>query len=238
MTSVLVTRPREDALQLADELTRLGYEVMLEPLLHIHVVEGASVNLENTQGLLFTSANGVRAFAKTSGARTLPAYCVGDATAQEAKSQGFTFIHTASGDVDKLAELIASKCDTSAGSFYHAAASKLAGDLSGMLSDRGFKYVRGILYESIHTENFTDQTIKAIRGGNVDAVLLFSPRTARSFVANLEKANLADKSQGLSLFCLSLNVENEIRNYDWKLVATPAKPNQQALLKLLKEKMD
>ena len=237
MTSVLVTRPREDSDQLAGELARLGFEVMLEPLMHIHFFEDVEINLNDTQGLLFTSANGVRAFAKASSTRTLPAYCVGSATAKEAKTQGFIKIHTADGDVDKLAQLIAAKCDRLAGNLYHAAASELAGDLEFLLTAKGFKYRRAILYEAIHTESLTDQSIKAIMAEKVDAVLLFSPRTARGFVENLKAADLIDKCKNLSLFCLSLNVKNEIMAYDWRLVETADTPNQQVLLKLLKEKM-
>lgn len=237
MTCVLVTRPREDAGPLADELTQMGFEVMLEPLMHIKIFKNTKIPLENIQGLLFTSANGLRAFAELSSTRTLPAYCVGDATAREAEKLGFSNIHTASGDVDKLADLVALRCNPNDGGLYHAAASALAGDLANRLENKGFKYIRGILYEAIHTEALTDQTIDAIMANKVGAVLLFSPRTARGFVNHIKKAKLVVNCKNLSLFCLSLNVENEIKELDWGMVATASAPNQKSLLALLMDKM-
>ncbi|HYM03709.1 MAG TPA: uroporphyrinogen-III synthase, partial [Stellaceae bacterium] len=85
----LVTRPREDAASLARAFAERGIEAVIEPMLTIApVAEGArqlAEQLAGVQALLFTSANGVRAFAAASVRRELPVFVVGDASAAAAR---------------------------------------------------------------------------------------------------------------------------------------------------------
>ena len=92
---VLVTRPSADAIPLAGELQRRGFDVLLQPLLRIETPDGPPLDLAGVQALLFTSANGVRAFARRSDVRTLAVYAVGDATAATAKAEGFQSVASA-----------------------------------------------------------------------------------------------------------------------------------------------
>ena len=60
---LLVTRPLDDAQALADRLEAGGHEALVEPLLTIAPDLAAPLPLDGARALLFTSANGVRAFA-------------------------------------------------------------------------------------------------------------------------------------------------------------------------------
>src|SRR5260221_6904416 len=101
----LITRPQEDATDLAAALTARGIEPLIEPLLEIKLIEDAKVDLDQVQALLFTSANGVRAFAALSASRDLPAYTVGEGSAAAARAAGFTHIESAGGDANAFASL-------------------------------------------------------------------------------------------------------------------------------------
>src|SRR5262249_3430191 len=100
----LVTRPEEDAAPLAAALAERGIDVTLEPLLSIHPLPDAPIDLTGVQALLFTSANGARSFAELAGGRglpgwrDLPAFAVGDATATAARNAGFAHVESAGGD--------------------------------------------------------------------------------------------------------------------------------------------
>ena len=78
---ILITRPIEDAKPLADALNERGVEVLIEPLLEIKQFDNVVIELAEVQALLFTSANGVRAFAALTPRRDLKAFTVGDGSA-------------------------------------------------------------------------------------------------------------------------------------------------------------
>src|SRR5438552_1958740 len=96
----LVTRPVEDTGPLAASLAARGVVAVSEPLLAIRRIAGAAPDLEGIQALLFTSANGARAFAATVARRDLPVFAVGEATAEAARLLGFANVASAGGAVE------------------------------------------------------------------------------------------------------------------------------------------
>src|SRR5260370_40929827 len=84
----LVTRPRAEALALAEALAMRGIEAIIEPLLDIHYRDEPAPDLAGVQAVLCTSANGIRALARLSGERRIPRFAVGRATAAPARDAG------------------------------------------------------------------------------------------------------------------------------------------------------
>src|SRR4051812_16935975 len=102
-------------------------------MLDIRNLDNVAIDLTNVQAVLFTSANGVRAFAAAERRRDIPAFAVGEATAAAARLAGFTTVDTAGGDVAALADLVRERLTPARGALLHAAGSAVAGDLSGVL---------------------------------------------------------------------------------------------------------
>lgn len=180
---LLITRPEEDSRQLAEALAALGHEVVPGPLLEIAEIADAPLDMEDVTGLLVTSANGLRAFARRIEARDLPVWAVGDASARCARDFGFTRVESAAGDVEALAALVADRVEPGAGVLLHPAGSKVAGDLAGRLEASGHRYRRAVLYEARKATRLPGPTAEGLKAGRLDGVLFFSPRTAETFVA-------------------------------------------------------
>jgi len=230
---ILVTRPSEDGARLVKQLAALGHEAVLAPLLDIETIAGDALALQGVQALVFTSANGVRAFAQRSTERALPALCVGDATGREAQAAGFRDVKSAAGDVAALAQLLEAELDPQAGALLHPAGSKVAGDLAGLLQKAGFCYRREVLYRANKAETLPKTARDALAAGTVDGVLLYSPRTAHAFVRLVEAAGLDKRLSGVSAYCLSPAVAEAVEGLGWARVLVAVRPDQDALLNLL-----
>src|SRR5438094_6558683 len=102
----LVTRPRAEAMALAEALAKRGIEAVIEPLLDIHYRDGPAPDLAGVQAILCTSANGVRALARLSPQRGCPVLAVGERTAGHARAEGFLQVESAGGNVADLARLV------------------------------------------------------------------------------------------------------------------------------------
>src|SRR5215467_11719045 len=184
--TALITRPEEDARPLAEALAARGIATVIEPLLTIRPLPEAKAelekDLEGVQALLFTSANGARAFAELSPRRDIGVLAVGDATATAARALGFSAVESAGGDVQALARLAKDRLKPKGGPLFHAAGSAVAGDLIETLAAQGFETRRRMLYESATATALSPETVTALKDGKVNLVLLFSPRTAATFV--------------------------------------------------------
>jgi uroporphyrinogen-III synthase len=235
----LITRPEDDAASLADALRQRGVAVELEPLLSIRVLRDAALDLAGVQALLFTSANGVRAFAELSPRRDLPALAVGEATAVAARAAGFAEVSSAGGDVRDLARLARDKLQPGDGALFHAAGSAVAGDLAGELEAAGFTLRRAVLYEAKPAERLSADTRMRLREGGFDWVLFFSPRTAATFVKLIEAATPEERAKldtGLArteALCLSPAVADAVQDLPWRSVLSALKPDLSGMLQLV-----
>jgi len=229
---VLVTRPREDAAPLVAALEARGHEALLEPLLtilprdRVDWPDGHAA----AQALLATSANGLRAFARRDPRRDLAVFAVGDASAAAARDLGFSTVASAAGDVADLAALVSARLDPAAGPLLHPAAGRLAGDLQGALAQAGFTVLRVVLYDARPAAALSAACVDALTAGTVDAVALFSPRTAASFAGLVSAAGLAPACRGVTALCLSEAVAAQVAGLAWRAVAIAERPDLGALL--------
>ena len=227
---IWVTRPEEDAAELAEALRAEGVEVLVEPLLRIVYADGPPLDLAGAQALLATSANGVRAFARRNEQRDVRVLAVGDATARAARAAGFTSVESAAGDVAALAGLAGRRLDPARGPVLHVAATEVAGDLAGALAAAGLGYRREVLYEAWTAERLSDGLAADLGRGAVDAVLVFSPRTGATLVRLLRAVGLSAAARELICFCLSHAVAAAIAPLPWRQVVVAAQPTQTAMI--------
>lgn len=227
--SVLITRPQPAASEIAAELKERGIDAVVEPLLRI-VPRSTALDLANVEALLFTSSNGVSAFVSQSTARSLPVLTVGDATAAAAREAGFATVHSAAGAVGDLATLVRTTVKPGA-TLLHGAGADLAGDLAADLP--GYFIRRVTLYDAVAATSLSDAARRALRAGEIQAVLLYSPRTARTFSALAAAAGI--DTGGLIALAMSGNVAAVLAPNRWRGVKTAAAPTGAAMLALLDE---
>jgi len=240
----LITRPEEDAAPLAAALIQRGIETSIESLLSIRTLPEADVDLTGVQAILFTSANGVRAFAELAAAkgpaewREIPVFAVGDATARTARAAGFAQVSSAAGNVESLAELIAAKLDPQKGALFHAAGSAVAGDLAGLLGGRGFELRRSMIYEAHPAERLSPSTVEALEQGGFDLILFFSPRTAATFASLTQAAGgkAVEGCRRAAALCLSPAVASVVSALPFRAVESADHPDLPSMLQLV-EKM-
>ena len=230
---LLLTRPHADSEKLARYLAARGVSSVIEPLLNIRVREGPSLNTAGVAALAFTSANGVHAFTKRSSRRDLPVFAVGDATARAARDAAFKEVKSAMGDVNDLAHLLSQALSPEAGSILHPAASQVAGDLAGRLIDAGFTYRREAIYKAEEITKLSPETCTAIARGDIDGVVLMSPRTGRIFKELMIRSKLAERAANMTAFCLSTAVADAVRGLPWCKVQTAERPEQNVFMELL-----
>jgi uroporphyrinogen-III synthase len=203
---LLVTRPLPDARRQADALAALGHTVLLAPLLAIEFARDVNLPLAGAQALIVTSRNALRALSthpQRDRAISLPLVAVGDATAREAESLGFSAVTAGAGTAESLVDLIHGRFAPASGSLVHLAGETLAFDLKAALEARGFTVSRPVLYRAVAADTLPDPVIAALAAGSLDGVILMSPRTATLFVALLRKHEALTEARRLRCYCLA-----------------------------------
>jgi uroporphyrinogen-III synthase len=203
---LLVTRPEPDALKLRALLEDHDHEATVEPLLSVAFEDGETIDLDGVQALIATSRNGLRALKARqllAQARKLPLFAVGRGTAAEARGLGFETVVTGAGTAEQLIAHIVSVVDPAAGLLLHLAGNALATDLKGELELNGFRVIQPIVYRMRAATALSEDTVEQLAMGEIDGVILLSPRTATVYAALMRKHGLATIARALNHFCLS-----------------------------------
>lgn len=235
---LIVTRPLEDARPLGCRLEAAGHEVILAPLLSIRPVSGLAIPERAYQAVLITSANGVRAlnghpaFARL---KRATAFVVGPASAAAAAGAGFARVEQADGDVAALVRTAIASLHPGDGPLLHVSGAVTAGNLASDLEASGFEVDRVVAYEARPVGELPEPCAAALEAGTADGVLLYSPRTARIWVALVTGADLAPAATRLVHYCLSDNVADMVRNQLGTAVAVKvaARPDEAALIEMI-----
>lgn len=177
---LLICRPQDQAEAFAAALEAAlpgRFAPVIAPLTGIVPVP-AEIDLSDARALLFTSANGVAAFAAASPVRDLPALCVGEMTARAAREAGFEAL-AAEGDVERLAALVLAQ-PPGPGVHVHVRGRQAAGDLTGRLLAAGVP-ARGLeIYRQVSLP-MPAPAAALLAEGRIPVVAAFSPRSALRF---------------------------------------------------------
>lgn len=142
--AVWITRTNGEATAAAVEA--MGHEALLAPLLAVQPID-VDINAPY-DAVIFTSRNGVSAFARLSPQRDLAVWCVGDATAEAAQAHGFTNVISAGGDAPALFEKLKNEALRTT-RFLYAAPHVPSAPLAAWMWAEGFVVHQVAVYETV-----------------------------------------------------------------------------------------
>lgn len=205
----------------------MGLEPVTAPLIALRPLTPALPDLSGFGGLVFTSRNGVAAFADLDpppNALNLPVFTVGEATAGAARRAGYARVRSADGDVRALAELIRAQLirqEPPGARLLHPGALQPAGDLGGALAG-----VSEIISLPVYEAVASDQPPPA----DFDVVLIHSPRAARELAARLPKT----EAPGRIAVAISAAAAAPLRDLGFAAVHIAETPDETGLFDALK----
>ncbi|NQY12315.1 MAG: uroporphyrinogen-III synthase [Henriciella sp.] len=181
---IIVTRAEPGAAETVARLSARGLEAVTAPMLSLHELTGTDLPAaSDLSGLIFTSANGVRTYAKRASERALPAWCVGPATATAARAAGFTDIRESAGNAKDLADFIGGHADPGDDPLLHVANAAAAGQLQQDLTNRGYRVAFAPLYEMRPAQNLPGAVARLTNIETPAILLLHSAKGAAATAA-------------------------------------------------------
>jgi uroporphyrinogen-III synthase len=228
---VLVTRPIDDANETAALLRARGHDPVIAPLLEVRYHDGQPLHVDGVQAILATSANGVRAFARRTSLRALPVFAIGSQTAQAARDAGFTDVRNADGNDGTLAQTVRATAKPPNGPLLHAAGAEAEGRLAAALTAAGFTVRTEVLYDVPAVPELPAAARDAYP--TLDAVLIFSARSAQAFVDCVACAGLAPATTSILAVAISATAAKPLAALAFREVRIAARPNQASVLEAL-----
>jgi len=228
---ILLTRPEPDGLRSAARLRALGHEVTLAPLMRGETLDA------DFQGpfaaVLMTSANAARAAVehpRFGELRRLPAFTVGDHSAEVARAAGFTEVVSARGALDDLVRLVAARFANAR--LLYLAGEDRAGDLAVELAGYGISVETVVIYRAVAARALPREAAEALGADQLDAVLHYSRRSAATLLRLAAAAGVVNALLGLAHYCLSDEVAVPLREAGARRIMVAPHPGESSLFGL------
>lgn len=231
---LLLTRSETDAQRTAAALRARHHHVTIAPLLHIEADSTAAIGPGPWAAVLCTSANAARAIATHARAaqlRTVPAFAVGQRSAEALVAAGFAAVSSADGNLNDLVRCVAARMQPG-GPLLYLAGHELAGDLPGELRAHGFDVHTAMIYRAVAATALPAAAIKAL-ADHIDGVLHFSRRTAEIYVAAARHADVLSRALAPAHFCLSAAVAEPLAQAGAATIRIAPQPAEAALIELV-----
>jgi uroporphyrinogen-III synthase len=227
---VLVTRP--DPARTAQALGARGHAALMAPLLRIETIE--AIFGGPFAAVLLTSANAARAVSahpRRAELQRLPAYAVGARSAEAARAAGFARVESADGALPDLVRLVAGRF---AGQrLIYLAGEDRSGELAREVAPHGVAVETAVIYRAVAAAALPDDTVQALRSGEVDAALHYSARSATTLLQLAAAAGVLNAVLRLAHYCLSEEVAAPLRQAGAGQVRAAMVPTEAALMALL-----
>jgi len=204
--SIGVTRPEDQAEDVAQQIVRMGGEPVLMPMIQVGPVnrpqqtEIARVlrQIARFHWLIFTSVNGVAEFFRHLHEAKLDTRClanaqiaaIGPSTAERLRNFGIhPDVVPAEYNAESLARTLATKVHGK--TVLWVRASRGRDVLPRMLTDVGALFAQLVVYENRDVETLCPEVASRLKAGTLDWIGLSSPSIARRFAQLLKTATIA-----------------------------------------------
>ncbi len=226
---VLVLRPQPGADEMAEQLAKENFAPVLAPIFQISALGISLPKLSGFSALIFTSANGVRQFARLSSERKLPVLAIGPRTAQSADDAGFEQVRHFDGNRTEL--LAALQRDAS---YLHLHGAHQAGNLSAEAKSHGLSCQSLAIYRSQALNSLPASACAFLQKPD-GAIVFFSPRAAQIFNHLANNQGLLDNTKRFYAITISSSVAGNLNPHQWKAISIASRPNMAGIISALRK---
>ena len=217
--NILITRPLIDSEDLMGKFFSLGHKIIHIPTLKISAIKIESVNINQYDALIFTSANAIRNLDVSSEGKKKLCFCVGSITEKIARQLGYNNTLSAGGTVNALKNLIInSKEINDKSKIAYFCGDNITYDLDFELKREGFIIDKFINYKSEKITDLNDKNKEIITNHSPDIIFVYSLRSAESFIEIVRNHSLYPLMTGSKVMCISEKVANVFKSFGWKKV--------------------
>ncbi|MEM7060249.1 MAG: uroporphyrinogen-III synthase [Pseudomonadota bacterium] len=227
--TVLLTRPEEDSVRIAAQLTKAGIDSLIWPLMQIRSVGDGIEIPDGTQALLVTSAHAVRCAAEAGVSRDLPVFCVGTRTAEICRDAGFATVHDAAGTAADLVQVVETSGLTR---FFYLRGHQVSTDLVATFAETNIQLNEKIVYRADPATQIAPDAADALLAGRIAAVTVWSARQA-VILGNFAGLNPGWRLESTDLVAISDRAAGVLEKTGFRRILVASRPDADAMVSLI-----
>lgn len=231
--TLLLIRPAVQSYAFLSDLeAQLGKKTnnIVSPIINI-VFQDASIEVDNYQGGIFTSVNGVEGFIRSGGQASKTVVCVGDRTASAALSVGMDAIST-NGRAEDVIKKVTQIFLPDNGPLFYSRGATVSRDIAAALEKIGYQVTEFVTYSQAQVP-LSAAAISLLTSNEHVVLPVFSQHAANT-LCNFIKANPNIKQNTIHLVAISDEVAEALKGINCASKKTAKEPSRQGMLEKVK----
>ncbi len=220
-------------------LMELGHTCTIEPLLKVEAIQNSNFQMP-CSGILLTSSNAIpatRDHYSKSEREKIPVLTTGKSTAAAAEKAGFARVDYIQGSALDLVEKTPQWVDANQLNgdlpLLYPCAEQTAHDIPALLARKNIHCTAQPVYRTVPRDRFTDKTELHLEKGGIDAVMLYSKKTADAFCKLVNQAGYV--LPDITFYLLSKEIAQSLPKGLGRKMIYPIKPEENDLLALINQ---
>ena len=235
---VLLTRPKNESEELAEELFKFGMQVIIDPLLLITKMDGwereyNTIKKNEIALIIFTSSNAIREFSSYEKARNFDIAVVGRKSEFVAKNLGYKNIQVADGSALSLYSLM--KEEKRNGKILYVAGDSVTLEIADKLNEVGVAAKKIVVYKSSSALNLSHQTMQLLIENKINSAIFFSTKTAQTFVDLVKNGAIKFDLSSTKVFALSEKIAKVVSSLSWYKIYIANDTTSESVISLIKQ---
>lgn len=224
---VLVTRTRPGVYKTAEKIEAMGFSPIIAPLLEIKYLNTAKIPSDHSV-IIFSSANGARAFANLTCDRGSRVFCIGATTQDAAIEEGWEVVASSDGGTAEFVDLLKKHVGSKEGMIIHPTNAETGYGVTKLLQQHGYHAEMVHCYNSTRVREWPIEASIALKK-ECSVVMFYSAEATVAFLG----LSSALEHKERRMVGLSENVVAGLRARGFKNLWVANKPTDSAMLNVL-----
>ena len=238
---ILITRPYEEAKILKNELSKYGFESVLDPLISFKILF-KKIEYNENYYYLVSSVQTVRALSKFKKKHELVLsdgnfLVIGKKVLRELKNLKKIKIKKVTENSDEMFNYLKKNSHLlrQRKAIIYLSGSIINKDFLKKLKSKKILVKRKILYKVLSQKNLKRKTISLLRNHKIKKIVLFSSHTAQIFINHIKSEKLKDYVTDIKIYALSKRIKVVVKKSGFfSKINTANQPNQLSMIRQIK----
>lgn len=214
--TILITRPQNEARELAAYLENAGFIAIIEPIFSVKIIKN-NVDRNIVAAAILTSSNAIETFLSLNLAKNSKIFVISRKIALKLYENGYNNVfYPMISSALLLKELILEKLSPSDSEILYFCGNFITVDFVKELDPQGFRVQKILSYQVEYKSNFSAEFLAQISSKKIDYVLIFSQNAAKNFYSIVKNHNLLEYFANSKIIGFSDQISAEIKSSGFK----------------------
>ena len=233
---ILITRPKDQSINLKSQLEKKGYNVYQESFYKFQYLK-KQISYDKNVYYIFPSIHSVQSLIKNnqiSKFRNFNILAIGKKVKKKLRESGCKNFTASTHDSSSMVKIMSSS-DNKRKEYIYLCSNIINEEFFIEAYKKKINIKKKIVYKTIGAKTLTKKLIESFQHNKISGIVFYSQFSVKIYLKLLAKYKIKHNSKSLEVYCLSERIAKPLRHKNIDNIHVCKKPNEQSLVSTIKK---